>query len=106
MPGRLRSFVHVHGEHGRTHVFGPDDEVPDWAAAKITNPRAWDEPPNTDGEEDDAQPDTSGQTPGSHPAPSANKDVWLAFATVRGVDVPDGATKQQIIDAVEAAEQE
>lgn len=42
---RLASYVHVHDDEGRTHQFGPDDTVPDWAAAKITNPRAWETPP-------------------------------------------------------------
>jgi hypothetical protein len=38
---KLASYVHVHDDGGKTHVFGPDDKVPDWAAAKITNTRAW-----------------------------------------------------------------
>jgi hypothetical protein len=41
---RLASYVHVHKD-GASHVFGPEDEVPEWAAALITNPLAWAEPP-------------------------------------------------------------
>lgn len=41
---RLARHVHVHHQGGST-VFGPDDEVPDWAAKLITAPDAWaDEP--------------------------------------------------------------
>jgi len=41
---RLRTWVHVaRGDHGERVAFGPDDIVPDWAAAQITNPRAWDD---------------------------------------------------------------
>lgn len=45
-PGRkLRTTVHVpRGEEGHfdgSVVFGPDDDVPEWAAARITNPKAW-----------------------------------------------------------------
>jgi len=39
---RLRTWVHVsRGDHGETVAFGPDDIVPEWAAAQITNPKAW-----------------------------------------------------------------
>jgi hypothetical protein len=38
---RLAAWVHVTGADGRNHVFGPDDEVPAWAARTITNPAAW-----------------------------------------------------------------
>lgn len=37
----LVSFVHVADENGVSHVFGPGDEVPGWAAEKVTNPKAW-----------------------------------------------------------------
>jgi hypothetical protein len=35
----------VKDDKGQTHAFGPDDVVPDWAQAIITNPKAWLEPP-------------------------------------------------------------
>lgn len=41
----LKTNVHVTDENGRAHVFGPADEVPEWAQALITNPKAWLEPP-------------------------------------------------------------
>lgn len=42
---RLISCVHVADESGVSHVFGPTDAIPSWAAARITNPAAWDGPP-------------------------------------------------------------
>ncbi|AUS33374.1 hypothetical protein C1M55_21290 [Rhodococcus qingshengii] len=42
---RLISSVHVADESGVSHVFGPTDAIPSWAAARITNPAAWDGPP-------------------------------------------------------------
>lgn len=40
MPG-LAGYVHVTDDDGVRHGFGPGDAVPDWAAARITNPKAW-----------------------------------------------------------------
>lgn len=35
MSRRLNTTVHVLGDDGAYHVFGPDDDLPDWAEAKI-----------------------------------------------------------------------
>jgi hypothetical protein len=43
---KLRTYVHVKDDEGVTHAFGPDDVVPEWAQALITNPKAWLEPPS------------------------------------------------------------
>lgn len=42
----LKTNVHVTDSAGVSHVFGPADEVPEWAQALITNPKAWLEPPS------------------------------------------------------------
>ncbi|MFJ3248317.1 hypothetical protein [Streptomyces sp. NPDC086782] len=42
----LNGFVHLTDETGVAHVFGPADEVPEWAQVLITNPKAWAEPPS------------------------------------------------------------
>lgn len=41
---RLRTTVHVPtGDgYGAAEIFGPGDEVPEWAARLISNPKAWD----------------------------------------------------------------
>lgn len=38
---KLRTHVHVKDDKGLTHVFGPADELPEWAQRAITNPKAW-----------------------------------------------------------------
>lgn len=43
----LKCFVHVKDEAGVPHAFGPADDVPEWAQALITNPKAWAEPPTS-----------------------------------------------------------
>lgn len=41
----LATNVHVTDADGVSHVFGPADEVPEWAQALIDNPKAWAEAP-------------------------------------------------------------
>jgi hypothetical protein len=43
---KLRTYVHVTDDKGQPHAFGPDDNVPEWAQALITNPKAWAEAPS------------------------------------------------------------
>ncbi|MFJ5103174.1 hypothetical protein [Streptomyces sp. NPDC088554] len=43
----LKATVHVTDESGSAHVFGPADEVPEWAQSLITNPKAWAEAPTS-----------------------------------------------------------
>jgi hypothetical protein len=52
----LNGFVHVTDETGTAHVFGPADDVPEWAQALITNPKAWAEPPTTVSRSTDTAP--------------------------------------------------
>lgn len=58
MSGRLVCFVHVTDDEGVVHAFGPDDDVPGWAVAKITNPDVWvgeaQAEPDTGSDSDDA----------------------------------------------------
>lgn len=44
---KLAMYVHFTDSDGNRHVFGPDDEVPAWAAEAIgaDHPHAWSEPP-------------------------------------------------------------
>lgn len=51
---KLTSYVYVNDPDGATVAFGPDDTVPDWALAAITNPKAW----------TDTAPDVSDDTAG------------------------------------------
>lgn len=52
----LNGYVHVTDDKGAGHVFGPADEVPTWAQALITNPKAWAEAPETPRESTSATP--------------------------------------------------
>ncbi|MBF6085216.1 hypothetical protein IU485_28000 [Nocardia cyriacigeorgica] len=57
---QLNTYVHVLDETGQTREFGPDDQLPEWAINKITNPDVWaDAPAHT--------PETS------EPAPAADE---------------------------------
>gem|GEM_PF-5998759 len=79
---RLNTFVHVHREGGLPVVFGPEDEVPDWAVKAITNPSVWaDEPaeapavvaeakgePTVEANADAEAADTADDAPADEPA--------------------------------------
>lgn len=40
---RLARTVYLEDDDGQIHGFGPADQVPDWAAAKVTNPNVWED---------------------------------------------------------------
>lgn len=101
MSGRLRSHVHVRDATGVPHVYGPDDEIPDWAARRITNPRAWDEPPRLDDEPAD---EPARKSVGARPAQTASKETWASYAAAIGIELPAAVTKAEIIEAVREAE--
>lgn len=114
--GRLGSYVHVTDDNGKTHVFGPSTEVPEWAARKITNTRAWAKPPTFPAETvTDPGGDGSGQDAGAGTGdtprpPTSGKgsgvDAWRDYATSRGIAVDDDADRAAIIAAVDAADAE
>lgn len=97
MSGRLLRFVHVTDGEGNVHAFGPDDVVPEWAVAQITNPKVW----------DGAGPPAAGpipqQTVPRPPAagPKATADAWRAYAVSLGLNVPEGAGRAEIIELVD-----
>lgn len=67
MAGTLRRYVTVEDQDGNPVQFGPADQVPDWAAAKITNPAAWAEVDSAEGIDGDqnrpAAPKRRGRAP-------------------------------------------
>jgi len=81
---RLISSVHVADESGVSHVFGPSDAVPSWAAARITNPAAWDGPP----------PEPEFTTPGV-------VETETATETVAEVVAPESAPESESVPATE-----
>lgn len=102
--GRLAAYVSVAQPNGTFEHFGPDDEVPAWAAAKITNPAAWAEPPTAVGVPSAA---TAEGTPTPEPpprgGPGSGAAAWRAYADQLGVTVADDAGRDDVIDAVAAA---
>jgi hypothetical protein len=123
---RLKTFVHVVGlnsdgrPEGPGETFGPDDVVPDWAIPLITNPGVWAEAPDpapsapvlapTGTVNQEADPGAPAVVePDEEPAPDiavpprtgkgATRDAWAAYATAHGGDVPDGAGRDDIINA-------
>jgi len=91
MARRLAAYVSLwHPETRQRVTFGPKDDVPAWAAGKITNPAAWegDEP----ADEQDARPKGN-----------ASREAWAEYAKSKGVDVADADNRDDIKAAVEAA---
>lgn len=87
---RLVSYVHVNGDGGQPHVFGPDDEVPEWAARKM-GPHCFDG--------DHPYPDESRKS-GTEPSRNgkgSSLDAWVAFAAENGHDVDPGTSRDQVI---------
>lgn len=94
MSARLVTTVYVHDEDGQTHIFGPADDVPDWARTRITNPGVWDsavvEPP-------------AAAVASPEGAPS---DEWkladlAAYAKRHGIDLGDAKRKADILSIIE-----
>lgn len=86
MGRKLKVNTVVPGEPGSGQgfaVFGPDDDVPEWAAKQIGD-HAW-----ADGAD-------AGDGP---PAKSANKAEWVAYAVAQGADEADAeaSTKDDLI---------
>lgn len=101
MGRRLAAIVHVYDEHGAAHVFGPDDDVPAWAAKAITNPDAW-----AAGDEPELAPTgEGGGGDGDEPprgGPGSGRDAWAAYAESKGIAVPDDASRDDIVALVDA----
>lgn len=102
MAGRkLVSTVYVHEEDGTYKVYGPDDDVPADVAKRINNPKAWGASETADESvSDDA--DESGLPPKG--GQGSGVDAWLAYADAEGIDVPEDASRDDVIAAVEAAQ--
>jgi hypothetical protein len=119
----LQSYVHVADEEGRHGVFGPGDDVPEWAAARITNPKAW-----KDGVLPDVAEQTAAEDPGTgggEPTTTAEAqtgggqgstelqepprsgagsglEAWVEYAKALGYEVAEGAKRDDIIAAIDA----
>jgi hypothetical protein len=88
--GRLVSYVHVEGPDGMV-AFGPDDEVPEWAARKM-GAHCFE-----DGEHPYAGDDMS------KPLDELTVKQLRARADAFGVDLGDATKKADIVAMLEAA---
>lgn len=100
---RLTTYVHVaerdeQGNPGRSQIFGPGDKVPDWARAAITNPDVW------DGEDDEPTETPERVKRPNRAGAGSSVEAWRAYADQERITIPDGAGRDEIIAAVEAAE--
>lgn len=101
--GKLVSYVHVQDERGTSAAFGPDDEVPEWAARKM-GAHCFEggvHPLGAEAEQDD-DGDAAGPPPKAGRGSSAA--AWADYAKAHDVDVPDDAGRDEIIAALQAAD--
>ncbi|MBU8830835.1 hypothetical protein [Mycolicibacterium goodii] len=123
----LATHVAVRDDEGVTHSFGPGDEVPEWAARRLTNPKVWEDgevpfPPAPVGDDSDVgrlkaeverltaenhrlteelEQVTSTKSDDGPPPVSgrgSGEDKWRAYADRKGVDVSDLADRGDIIE--------
>ncbi len=89
--GRLAANVALRNpDSDVVEFFGPDSDVPSWAEEQITNPNAW-----ADSDNGSEAPPKAGKGSG--------KDAWADYAAANDVDVPDDASRDDIIAALDAA---
>lgn len=99
---RLTTYVHAverddNGTTLQSGTFGPGDDVPGWARKAITNPDVW------DGQDDEPSEPERLSRP-TKAGPGSSEKAWRAYAAQENVTVADGASRDEIIAAVEAAE--
>lgn len=95
----LITSVHVHNyTAGEKNVFGPGDDVPEWAAVQM-GAHCFEDGvhpfPNSTTGTADGPPPQSGK--------GSSKDAWTDYATANGVDVDPDGTRDDIIAACTAA---
>jgi uncharacterized membrane protein len=130
---QLNTYVPVSDSGGKSHLFGPGDEIPEWAVALITNPEVWvaeteeSAKAKADAEQAAAAAAAAAEADAAAAAkakadaanklsippkggPKATADAWAAYAkqeiASRGlqIDIPADASRGDIIDALTSAE--
>ena len=95
---RLIGYVHVQDPDGRMVVFGPEDHVPGWARAQMDDGCFLDGAPAVE-----VKPPAHADAPPPQSGRGSSAAAWAAWAQVNGVDVADGASRDDIIAACAAA---
>ena len=90
--------VHVHRKDGTTKLYLPGEEYDAADAKLIDNPLAF------EGGEDEHEPETVGHTaPPPQSGKGSGRDEWEAYANHYHVTIDSEMSRDDIIDACEAA---
>ncbi len=92
--GKLVSYVHVLDDRGVASAFGPDDAVPAWAARKMGF-HCWEGDVHPMGKDAPSEPPPKS-------GPGSSVQAWSEYASAQGVTVDDAATREQIVNALDA----
>ena len=94
---KLVNYVYIEGPDGMA-AFGPDDDVPEWAARKMGAHCFEDgEHPYPAGKEDDGDPPPD---PGQEPpraGKGSSREAWAVFASEHDVKVEDDENRDAIV---------
>lgn len=110
------TIVLRHPSTGEPVVLEAGTIPPAWAAERISNPDVWAPGPDVGEEPTTGQPATNHNDPADdepadeltegpppdRPAANGPKATWVAYAESLGLDVPDAATRADIIALVDA----
>jgi hypothetical protein len=89
---KLIGYVTVHNDDGVSFTFAPGEDVPDWAAGRITNPAVWDSLPEVEAADKAAKPFSQ-----------LNKGELEDVVRKEGVDISAANTNDEIRAAIKAA---
>lgn len=113
MGRQLAVTVHVaNPDTCQMEVFEAGTVPPEWACAAITNPDVWTDdgsdvagtPPSAgDVAEDGQTVEADSPAPPPQSGPGSGRDVWVAYAAAHDVDVPDDASRDDIISRLDDA---
>jgi hypothetical protein len=76
--------------------FGPEDDVPEWAASLITDESAW-----TSEQEEEDQADRPEMTPPPKVGRGSSSEAWREYARLYGHPVADDETRDNVIALLE-----
>lgn len=101
MGARLVSTVYVNDQSGLPAAFGPDDDVPEWAARQMGAHcfEGGKHPFPDDADGDGVADRKSGEEP-PRSGRGSGRDAWAQFASEKGQQVPDDAGRDEIIAAL------
>jgi hypothetical protein len=98
---KLNTHVTVHDENGAPFTFGPDVELPEWAARKISNPNVWDGDAPVFEEEPEEEIDEADENEPARSGRGSGLPVWQAYAKSLDITFPEDADRNAIIALVD-----